>query len=94
MSAVAWYARAAAAYKAHKLQFPDHLDPGSQEALAAVHNSLAPSLLHLCEANGGVYIKAAQLATTISAVPSEFRTCAPHASHPASSSCIELCVIP
>ncbi|KAK9844787.1 hypothetical protein WJX74_006844 [Apatococcus lobatus] len=73
ISTVAWYIRAAAAYRACKLQFPEQAGQDYQDALAGVHASLAPSLLRLCETSGGVYIKAAQLATTVSAVPQEYR---------------------
>lgn len=55
-------------------------DAGSAEhqaALAAVHRECAAQLLRLCQANGGVYIKAAQLVSTIQSVPKEYRECAP-----------------
>ena len=55
-------------------------ESGSAEhtaALAAVHRACAEQLLHLCQRNGGVYIKAAQLASTIQSVPKEYRECAP-----------------
>lgn len=73
INTVAWYIRATAAYRACKLRFPEQAGEDYQDALAEVHASLAPSLLRLCETNGGVYIKAAQLATTVSAVPQEYR---------------------
>ena len=76
ISTVAWYVKAAAAYRACKLRFPEQAGQDYQDALAEAHASLAPSLLRLCETNGGVYIKAAQLATTVSAVPQEYRGCA------------------
>ena len=73
INTVAWYVRAAASYRACTLMYPEQVGAEYKEALAAVHNRLAPSLLQLCEANGGVYIKAAQLATTVSAVPKQYR---------------------
>ena len=73
LKAAVWYARATAAYKALSITHPDPAEPRFQEALAGVHQSLAPSLLQLCEANGGIYIKAAQLATTVTAVPQQYR---------------------
>ncbi len=59
-------------------------DAGSTEhqaALAAVHRECAAQLLRLCQANGGVYIKAAQLVSTIQSVPKEYRECAPGPSY-------------
>jgi len=65
-------------------------DAGSTEhqaALAAVHRECAAQLLRLCQANGGVYIKAAQLVSTIQSVPKEYRECAPGPSYSQRASC-------
>lgn len=40
---------------------------------AQVHGRGARRLLALCRANGGVYVKAGQLASEMSAVPSQYR---------------------
>lgn len=46
--------------------------------LALLNAACARRLLALCQANGGVYIKAAQLVTTAQAAPAEYRrSCSP-----------------
>ena len=41
--------------------------------MGLLHSECAAQLLRLCQANGGVYIKAAQLITTAQAAPEEYR---------------------
>lgn len=53
-------------------------DRGSEEYrhdLALLHGACARRLLRLCQSNGGVYVKAAQLLSTAQTVPAEYRTC-------------------
>ena len=44
-----------------------------EAALSAVHRKFAAKLLALCQRNGGIYIKGAQLITSIPAVRPEYR---------------------
>jgi hypothetical protein len=46
-----------------------------EAALSAVHRKFAERLLSLCQRNGGIYIKGAQIITSIPAVRPEYRTC-------------------
>lgn len=43
------------------------------EALEATHIACARRLQHLCESNGGVYVKAAQLLSTAQSLPAPYR---------------------
>jgi predicted unusual protein kinase regulating ubiquinone biosynthesis (AarF/ABC1/UbiB family) len=61
-------------YKALAAQYAS--DPGSTahaSALAALHERAAQRLLLAVQANGGVYIKAGQLAVSLNAVPQQYR---------------------
>ena len=52
-------------------------DRGSEEyrrELALLHNACARRLVRLCQSNGGVYVKAAQLLSTAQTIPVEYRT--------------------
>ena len=53
----------------------DHNSAEYRSNLAQLHEVCARRLLNLCQANGGVYIKAAQLITTAQAAPAEYRRC-------------------
>ena len=44
-----------------------------EAALSAVHRKFAERLLALCQRNGGIYIKGAQIITSIPAVRPEYR---------------------
>lgn len=46
---------------------------GYQETMDSIHNACATRLHRLCSANGGVYIKAAQLLSTAQSVPAQYR---------------------
>ena len=52
-----------------------------EAALSAVHRRFAERLLALCQRNGGIYIKGAQIITSIPAVRPEYRKCAPTRPH-------------
>ena len=53
----------------------DHDSSEYRGNLALLHEACARRLLQLCQSNGGVYIKAAQLITTAQAAPAEYRRC-------------------
>ena len=60
-----------------------------------MHRRCAKQLLQLCQANGGVYIKAAQLVSTIQSVPKEYRECVnPRICHFRVYACDALCLEP
>lgn len=66
-------------YKALALRY-DGVDPSTpayQHALAELHEHAASRLLLACQANGGLYIKAGQLAVALHAVPVQYRRLAP-----------------
>ena len=44
-----------------------------REELTALHTRAARALLRVCQTNGGVYVKAGQLAVNMQAIPVEFR---------------------
>ncbi|GAB4820740.1 hypothetical protein N2152v2_007786 [Parachlorella kessleri] len=69
-----WGARAAYRYKALAARHPDRKSEEYLGELAALHEEEAQRLLLLCQANGGMYIKAGQLAVALRAVPQEYRT--------------------
>ncbi|KAK9835033.1 hypothetical protein WJX81_005614, partial [Elliptochloris bilobata] len=66
-------AHASAEYKRCQAANPESGNKEHKAALAAVHRACAEQLLQLCQRNGGVYIKAAQLVSTIQSVPKEYR---------------------
>jgi predicted unusual protein kinase regulating ubiquinone biosynthesis (AarF/ABC1/UbiB family) len=51
----------------------DHDSKEYQDSLALLHEACSRRLLALCQSNGGVYIKAAQLITTAQAAPPQYR---------------------
>ncbi|KAL4442946.1 hypothetical protein ABPG77_008437 [Micractinium sp. CCAP 211/92] len=51
----------------------DTASPEYQRALAELHEHAASRLLLACQANGGLYIKAGQLAVALHAVPAQYR---------------------
>ncbi|EIE24434.1 ABC1-domain-containing protein [Coccomyxa subellipsoidea C-169] len=72
--AVSWGVRSGLAYVRCMVT---HSDRGSEEYrhdLALLHGACARRLLRLCQSNGGVYVKAAQLLSTAQTVPAEYRT--------------------
>ncbi len=58
----------------------DHEAEAYKADRALLHEACARRLLRLCQSNGGVYIKAAQLLSTAQTAPAEYRKYAP-ASH-------------
>lgn len=70
-----WGLWASYKYKALALRY-DGVDPSTpayQHALAELHEHAASRLLLACQANGGLYIKAGQLAVALHAVPVQYR---------------------
>lgn len=51
----------------------DHSSEEYRRDLALLHGACARRLVRLCQSNGGVYIKAAQLLSTAQTVPAEYR---------------------
>jgi aarF domain-containing kinase len=51
----------------------DHSSPEYQADMSLLHAACARRLLRLCQSNGGVYIKAAQLLSTAQTAPEEYR---------------------
>jgi predicted unusual protein kinase regulating ubiquinone biosynthesis (AarF/ABC1/UbiB family) len=60
-------------YKALAAQYSGDAD-AYQRALAELHEHAAARLLLMVQGNGGVYIKAGQLAVSLNAVPPQYRT--------------------
>lgn len=73
LQAAWWGAQASLAYKQVMAQYPDTTSPEHKDFIAQTHQQLATKLLHVCQNNGGLYIKAAQTFSTIQAVPKEYR---------------------
>ncbi|DBB14885.1 TPA: hypothetical protein ACH3X3_004486 [Trebouxia sp. C0006] len=73
LQAAWWGAQASLAYKQVMAQYPDTTSQEHKDFIAQTHQQLATKLLHVCQNNGGVYIKAAQTFSTIQAVPKEYR---------------------
>ena len=73
LQAAWWGAQASLAYKQVMAQYPDPTSQEHKDFIAQTHQQLATKLLHVCQNNGGVYIKAAQTFSTIQAVPKEYR---------------------
>ncbi len=73
LQAAWWGAQASLAYKQVMAQYPDSSSQEHKDFIAQIHQQLATKLLHVCQNNGGVYIKAAQTFSTIQAVPKEYR---------------------
>ena len=51
----------------------DHSTEAYQADLSALHEASASRLRRLCQSNGGVYVKAAQLLSTAQSIPQEYR---------------------
>ncbi|KAI3436647.1 hypothetical protein D9Q98_006063 [Chlorella vulgaris] len=69
-----WGTWAACKYKALAAEHAaDREAPAYQEALAELHQHAASKLLLVVQSNGGVYIKAGQLAVSLNAVPQQYR---------------------
>lgn len=73
LQAAWWGAQASLAYKKVMAQYPDTQSQEHKGAIAQTHQQLATKLLHVCQNNGGMYIKAAQTFSTIQAIPQEYR---------------------
>lgn len=73
LQAAGWGAQASLAYKKVFARYPDANSQEHKDAISQTHQELATKLLHVCQNNGGVYIKAAQTFSTIQAVPQEYR---------------------
>ncbi|DBA66857.1 TPA: hypothetical protein ACH3X2_001991 [Trebouxia sp. C0005] len=73
LQAAWWGAQASLAYKQVMAQYPDTTSQEHKDCIAQTHQQLATKLLHVCQNNGGVYIKAAQTFSTIQAIPKEYR---------------------
>ncbi len=72
---VMWAVRAGAAYKRHEgaHRGEDFEGEPYQASLADMHTLWGTKLAAICRANGGVYVKAGQFASTFGAVPAEIR---------------------
>ncbi|KAK9814217.1 hypothetical protein WJX72_002441 [[Myrmecia] bisecta] len=73
LNALTWGTTAAIAYKRCETAYPDTNSEEYLQAAAQLHEKYSRSLLALCQANGGVYIKAAQFIAAIQSVPVQYR---------------------
>ncbi|CAL8467426.1 g6964 [Coccomyxa elongata] len=72
--AVSWGVRSGLAYVRCMAAHTDRSSEEYRRELAMLHSACARRLVRLCQSNGGVYVKAAQLLSTAQTIPVEYRT--------------------